>query len=148
MHRQRRQQVQTLFRFRELGEKRASISLQSAVRDVDAATRALQEATQRMEAVTEWKVAVNGGVRMSLYEQALVLEAVAFDEAGKAFGKQEHAIAVQEAAADEHHAARRAAKAAEQRRRRLEHAHAIAEERRISDEMADMWIARRTYADA
>jgi glucose-6-phosphate dehydrogenase assembly protein OpcA len=148
MYKEKRKQVQKLLRFRRLAENRASFSLQLATQEVSEANQVHMQAIERMDEVSGWKASMDdrGGIELSLYTHALSLEQVAAVAVGRAAEAECMADKDRNNAADKHRDAVNSTRVADRRAERLGRVCDYQEERKISDAVSDMWLARSRHA--
>ncbi|HBK46563.1 MAG TPA: hypothetical protein DDZ67_09055 [Xanthomonadaceae bacterium] len=149
MHKHRLQQMQALARVRGLAEQRAELVTQQAAQALRHANDLLQEANDRVDAATRWKAgsAVAAGLRLGLYEQALVSEQVLSVAAESADSTRSRVRQAHEQSREQLLQASRALEVAQRRLQRGTRAAADAMERKQSDDAADLWLSRKLHAD-
>lgn len=150
MHKRRQSKIDSLVRMRRMSEQCEELALEKTAGAVRDAEIELCQANTRLSSATEWKSGLeresNGW--LGLYEQALLAEGNLLVEAESADVSARDANAEHSAQAARLLQANRGLEVAQRRSDRCRHEAGQMFERKMADEVADMWLSRRLNADS
>lgn len=148
MHKRRQSKLDSLVRMRRMAEQREELVLEQTAGALRRSEIELRHANDRLGAGTEWKSAVIGTDGwLGLYEQVLLAEGSLSAAAKAADDAARDASARHSTQAARLLRATRDLEVVQRRGDRCRHEAALAFERKVADNVADMWLSRRLHAD-
>jgi hypothetical protein len=137
--------VDRLVRLDHFNQERAEGSLRQASVMLVESEREHREAILAMEGLGAWKsnVDARGGLDLAMYEAVLTLEATAMTECNTLKADMEESERGVEAARDSLREAATSSRVSERRQKTRRAEAAVVEEKKIFDQIADVWLNNR-----
>lgn len=145
MSKQSVDRTQKIVRHRQFKEDLAQAELQIQSRKMKDAQQRLMQTQEALEAASQWKFksGTAGGLDMTLYQQALQYELLGMQAVQEASSALTGAATRQQEASDLHLSARNGTRVASTRLDRVSGQWHLQQERSLSDQVADLWLANK-----
>lgn len=149
MHKRRQARIDALARMRAMAEQREELALEHAAALMRKADLELRLASSKLDAATEWKssIARDAYAWLGLYEQVLLAEGDLLVQKRSAEASARKASSSHSAQGEVLLQARRDLEVVQRRSDRHRYEMAQEFERKMADDVADMWLSRRLNAD-
>ncbi|MBN8800753.1 MAG: hypothetical protein J0H05_03630 [Stenotrophomonas acidaminiphila] len=149
MHKRRQARIDALARMRAMAEQREELALEHAAVVVRKADLELRLTSSKLDAATEWKssFARDANGWLGLYEQVLLAEGDLLVQTRSAGASVRKASSGHSAQGERLLQARRDLEVVQRRSDRYRYEMDQEFERKMADDVADIWLSRRLHAD-